>query len=194
MEKLIKIQSELKVPKLHHNSFGNYNYRNAEDILDAVKPLLIRENLLLNITDELVMLGSRFYVKSTVSLIDENNKCIQSTGYAREEETKKGMDSSQITGSCSSYARKYALNGLFLIDDVKDSDSSKPEEKMTHTPKQAPTTTDNKPWLNPGTEAYTAAIKWLQTEPSATIAGIEKKYKISKKTMEQLLTDVETTL
>lgn len=129
-EKLLVIQSKLKAPKSQRNTFGNYNYRNCEDILEAVKPLLVEVKATLTITDELVMVGERYYVKATATLIDVEsneqycNKIIHNTAFAREEETKKGMDASQITGASSSYARKYALNGLLAIDDTKDSDFS----------------------------------------------------------------------
>lgn len=123
LEKLLKIQSELKVPKNQKNDFGNYNYRSCEDILEAVKPLLKEQELILRLDDELVNIGERYYIKATAILTD-GNEVIQNTSYAREEESKRGMDGSQITGASSSYARKYALNGLFLIDDVKDSDST----------------------------------------------------------------------
>ena len=121
MKELIAIQSELKAPKNQWNDFGKYNYRSAEDILEAVKPLLKKYNCHLTISDEMVVLGERYYVKATATLAKEGES-ISTTAYAREEESKKGMDSSQITGSTSSYARKYALNGLFCIDDTKDSD------------------------------------------------------------------------
>lgn len=121
--KLLKIQNELKAPKNQYNSFGGYKYRSCEDIFEAVKPLLKQEGLLLRVSDELVNIGERYYIKATVILTD-GNETIENTAYAREEETKKGMDGSQITGASSSYARKYALNGLFLIDDVKDSDAT----------------------------------------------------------------------
>ena len=122
-DKLLKIQSELKAPKNQRNDFGKYNYRSCEDIFEAVKPLLEKEKLLLRMTDELVQVGDRYYIKATAILTD-GNEIIENTSYAREEENKKGMDGSQITGASSSYARKYALNGLFLIDDVKDSDTT----------------------------------------------------------------------
>lgn len=127
-EKLQIIQSKLKAPKSQYNKFGNYNYRNCEDILEAVKPLLAEVKAALIITDDVVLIGERFYVKATASLFDtESNeycKAIHNTAYAREEDSKKGMDGSQITGASSSYARKYALNGLFAIDDTKDSDTT----------------------------------------------------------------------
>lgn len=128
--KLLKIQMELKAPKNQTNSFGGYNYRSCEDIFEAVKPLLQEEGLVLRVTDELVNIGERYYIKATAILTDGND-VIENVAYAREEETKKGMDGSQITGASSSYARKYALNGLFLIDDVKDSDTTNMGEEPT---------------------------------------------------------------
>lgn len=122
IEKLINIQSELKAPKNQNNTFGKYKYRSCEDILEAVKPLLSREGLLLTLTDTIEQIGNRFYVKATVKLTD-GTETVENTAYAREEETKKGMDGPQVTGTSSSYARKYALNGLFCIDDTKDADT-----------------------------------------------------------------------
>ena len=122
-EKLIAIQSELKAPKSQYNSFGKYAYRNCEDILEALKPLLKEHKSTIYISDEIVTVLERFYVKATVTFIDaETGEKITNTAYAREEESKKGMDGSQVTGASSSYARKYALNGMFAIDDTKDSD------------------------------------------------------------------------
>lgn len=157
---LNEIQQKLKVSKSHRNTFGNYNYRNAEDILEAVKPMLGDSTLLLS--DDVVQIGDRYYVKATARFIASpgkhkyvceiskylkgettlsemppctcdlsNVKDVSVTAYARESEEKKGMDSAQITGAASSYARKYALNGLFLIDDTKDADSD--EEKQVET-------------------------------------------------------------
>lgn len=124
-EKVGSIQSELKAPKGQRNEFGKYNYRSCEDIFEAVKPLLAKYGLVLTCSDDLVEIGGRNYVKSTVTLCDCDSACtLKNTAYAREEETKKGMDGSQITGASSSYARKYALNGLFLIDDTRDSDAT----------------------------------------------------------------------
>lgn len=121
-EKVVAIQSELKAPKGQFNKFGKYSYRSLEDINEAVKPLLAEEGLRLTISDETVMLGERIYIKATATLSDGHEE-LSVSGYAREAETKKGMDESQITGTASSYARKYALNGLFLIDDTKDADT-----------------------------------------------------------------------
>jgi hypothetical protein len=140
-EKMLTIQTELKAPKNQFNSFGNYNYRSCEDIQEGVKPLLKSTNTVLTVTDEMLLIGDRFYVKATATLHDcESVEKISNVGYAREELNKKGMDASQITGSASSYARKYALNGLFCIDDVKDADNQKPEEK-NNTDKQQPAKT-----------------------------------------------------
>jgi len=126
--KLLEIQNKLKAPKNQRNNFGGYNYRSCEDILEAVKPLLKDRKLVLRLTDDLVNIGDRYYIKAT-AIITNGLETIENTAYAREEETKKGMDGSQITGAASSYARKYALNGLFLIDDVNDSDSEEDEEE-----------------------------------------------------------------
>lgn len=124
MKELIAIQSELKAPKSQFNKFGGYKYRKAEDILEAVKPLLAKQKCTLTITDDIVMVGNRIYVKATATIKNEKGECETTNGWAREEETKKGMDGSQITGASSSYARKYALNGLFAIDANADSDTT----------------------------------------------------------------------
>lgn len=120
-KKMLSIQKELKAPKGQYNAFGKYRYRSCEDILESVKPLLIKEGVLLSLSDEIVEVGGRIYVKATASVSHEG-QTISVTAFAREEESKKGMDGSQVTGASSSYARKYALNGLFCIDDTKDSD------------------------------------------------------------------------
>ena len=124
VERLQSVQSQLKAPKGQKNKFGNYNYRSAEDILEALKPLLAANGLALIITDDIVEIAGRVYVKANASVIDSIGAQIGSNGFAREAEIKKGMDDAQITGSASSYARKYALNGLFSIDDTKDPDST----------------------------------------------------------------------
>lgn len=123
-EKLQLVQSELKAPKNQRNKFGNYNYRSCEDILEAVKPLLAKYSITLTLQDDMVEVGSRVYVRTIARISAPDSESIEVTAFARESETKKGMDESQITGAASSYARKYALNGLFLIDDTKDADAT----------------------------------------------------------------------
>lgn len=123
-EKLSIIQCELIAPKNQYNSFGKYNYRSCEDILEGLKPYLKKTKTAVTVTDEVVLIGERYYIKATATIHDcESAETITNTAFAREEDVKKGMDGSQITGSASSYARKYALNGLFCIDDVKDADT-----------------------------------------------------------------------
>lgn len=122
VKNIINIQADLRAPKKQFNNFGKYKYRSCEDILEAVKPLLKLYNCQLTLTDEIIEIGSRYYIRATATLTD-GDKVISVTGWAREEEEKKGMDASQITGTASSYARKYALNGLFLIDDANDADT-----------------------------------------------------------------------
>lgn len=137
-KKLNQIQIKLKAPKSQFNKFGNYKYRNCEDILEALKPLLNEFKTVISLKDEIIFIEERFYVKATVTLIDsETGEAFSTSAFAREEETKKGQDGSQITGSSSSYARKYALNGLFAIDDTKDSDSTN-----THGKEEAKKTTE----------------------------------------------------
>lgn len=124
LNKLCRVQTKLKAPKSNFNSFGKYKYRSCEDILEAVKPILANENCTVNLSDEIVLIGDRYYVKAVATFMDcTDGKSVSVSAFAREEETKKGQDGSQITGTASSYARKYALNGLFLIDDTKDADT-----------------------------------------------------------------------
>jgi len=140
LKKLLQIQQELKAPKGQFNSFGKYKYRSCEDIVEAVKPLAHALDCVLMLSDELVSVGERFYIKATALLLDTSTgEDISVTALARESLTKKGMDESQITGTASSYARKYALNGLFAIDDTKDSDTdeSKKNEKRDDKPQLA---------------------------------------------------------
>lgn len=121
---LMEVQRVLNAPKSNYNSFGKYYYRSAEDIVEAAKPLCIKNRILLTLSDEIIQVASRVYVKATASVSDiETGEKVEVTAFAREPDTKKGMDDSQITGTASSYARKYALNGLFAIDDSKDADS-----------------------------------------------------------------------
>ena len=124
IKNLVNIQNELKAPKSNFNSFGKYRYRSAEDILTAVKPLLAKYSCSMTITDEVVFIGGRFYIKATATITDEDGNTESVSAFAREDESKKGMDGSQITGTASSYSRKYCLNGMFLIDDTKDADTN----------------------------------------------------------------------
>lgn len=130
MKELIEIQKKLKAPKGQYNSFGKYKYRSAEDILEAVKPLCHENNCTLTLSDTLENIGDRYYIRATVS-ITNGTETVSVSAYAREDETKKGMDGSQITGTASSYARKYALNGLFCIDDTKDADTDEYKRQST---------------------------------------------------------------
>ena len=162
MKELITIQSELKAPKTQVNNFGGYKYRKAEDILEAVKPLLAKQKCTLTITDDIVMVGNRIYVKATATIKNEKGEVETSTGWAREEETKKGMDASQITGASSSYARKYALNGLLAIDDNADSDITNNGQQQTQTqqpvPQQSSTAQYHPNDLNEGMEYLSRCV------------------------------------
>lgn len=147
VQSMATIQASLKAPKGQTNKFGGYKYRSCEDILEAVKPHLNSHGLILTISDEIVDVGGRVYVKATAIVHNKEGQAVQTNGYAREEEVKKGMDSSQITGSASSYARKYALNGLFCIDDTKDSDATNDHGRTAPKPavkKQAPAQANSK--------------------------------------------------
>ena len=136
-EKLLAIQTKLKAPKGQYNSFGKYSYRSAEDILEAVKPLNAEQGVLLTITDEIKEIGGRVYVVATATVSDGTDT-LQVSAFAREPENKKGMDESQITGATSSYARKYALNGLYAIDDNKDADTDEHKQQQENAPKKQP--------------------------------------------------------
>lgn len=148
IQKLIKIQKELKAPKSNFNSFGNYKYRSCEDILEAVKPLL--EDATVYLMDEIVAVNGRIYLKATATFTDGKTS-INTTAFAREQETKKGMDEAQVTGATSSYARKYALNALFLIDDTKDADTDEFTKQTSEQPKkiEKPTTSNVKTQICP---------------------------------------------
>lgn len=192
MKRLLEIQQKLKAPKGQFNSFGNYKYRSCEDIVEAVKPLLAEQKLVLNLSDDIHEVGGRIYVQAVATLFDESGKQIAySVGFAREEESKKGMDSSQITGSCSSYARKYALNWLFAIDDWVDSDSTnKGEVKETKKKEEKDISkewpfVDKKelPWFNkPELEQLKAETERMKEKKTSDelIKSLETKYRLSK--------------
>lgn len=173
MNKLIEIQQELKVPKGQYNAFGKYKYRSCEDIVEALKPVIHSKGMYLRLTDEIVQIGERYYVQATAELIGDD-VTYSATGYAREEESKKGMDGSQVTGAASSYARKYALNGLLAIDDSEDSDTSNKEEKK-----------DDREVLDQLHPKWNEAIEYLK-KPGAKLSIIEKKYKLSEEDKDEL--------
>ena len=154
-ERVVLAQNELKAPKGQMNRFGGYAYRSAEDILEAVKPINLKHELLLNLKDEIIEVGGRIYVKAIATLHDVHSDLkIEVQAVAREAETKKGMDDSQITGSASSYARKYALNGLYLIDDTKDSDTNEHAETQNNAPRNEP-----KQEVKPATDIQKSGLK-----------------------------------
>jgi len=173
VQKLSKIQQNLKAPKGQTNNFGKYKYRSAEDILEAVKPLVNKEGLILTLSDEIQLIGDRIYVKATARLTDGEQEVV-TIAFAREEASKKGMDASQVTGAASSYARKYALNGLFCIDDTKDSDATNDHGKQavsTTTKKKA------KPKAKPG-ELFSKAMEHIDAskDKASAVKQIINKY------------------
>ena len=187
MKDLLNVITELKAPKGQRNNFGNYNYRSCEDILEAVKPLLLKYGLMMSINDDIVAVLNRVYVKATVTVwTDKESK--QVSAYAREAETKKGMDESQITGAASSYARKYALNGMFLIDDTKDADS---QDNSKHAQPQGASSgyAQKKPEIDkPKTksEIFASLVKKIKTSnfDDNTMAQLQERY-ASVQTQEQ---------
>ena len=178
-EKLSAIQNELKAPKNQYNSFGKYSYRNCEDICESVKPLLLANGLAMFISDNIELIGDRYYIKAIVTVVDtETGETLTNSALAREEENKKGMDSSQVTGSTSSYARKYALNGMFLIDDTKDSDFTNTHGKENNEEKLS---------RIKGTGLSEAQIKRLYAiaakaniEKSMVLKAIKQEFKVEK--------------
>lgn len=170
---LMNIQKELKAPKNQFNKFGGYHYRNCEDILEALKPLLESNNAVVTLTDDVVYIDGRHYIKATATLhcFDDNQtKAISVSALAREEETKKGMDASQISGAASSYARKYALNGLFAIDDTKDSDTTNTGDNAT---KQAKSSAPKQEHTEINNEAKTSANEPQMTYKEALLVQFE---------------------
>ena len=178
MENLQKIQAELKAPKNQRNNFGKYNYRSCEDILEAVKPLLKKYNCTLTISDEIKELGNILFVESVAVISDGENQ-VHAKAQAGIDPNSKGMDIAQSFGSSSSYSRKYALNGLFLIDDTKDADSTNTHGKAT-----SKASNDDKGWLNENTPEFKKVKAYLKG--GGNLANVEAKYKISKNTKEAL--------
>lgn len=184
MKNLLQIQSELKAPKGQYNSFGKYKYRSCEDILEAAKPICAKYGVVLTLSDELVNIGERYYIKATARLMDDEGNSESVTAYAREEETKKGMDGSQITGTASSYARKYALNGLFLIDDTKDADTD--EYKKQGDKKQSVP----KPQEEPKEMTYREKVIIVAKERGMSLNELAKDYNLSGSTTEERYAEV----
>ena len=180
MEVLRKIQAELKAPKNQRNDFGNYNFRSCEDILEAVKPLLHKYECTLTMSDEIKELGGCLFVESTSTLASGSMQK-KVTAQAGIDLRRKGMDVAQSFGSSSSYSRKYSLNGLFLIDDTKDADSTNTHVKE---PTKLVKPEENKPWLNVNTSEFTKVKGYLKG--GGKIEKVEEKYKISKATKESL--------
>jgi len=169
-QSLIEVQSDLRAPKNQRNDYAGYRYRSCEDILEAVKPLLVSHGLLLSLQDEIIQVGNRYYVRATASVTD-GEKTVSASAYAREAEVKKGNDEAQITGAASSYARKYALNGLFCIDDVKDPDATNKGDaspRKTQAPAAPPV---------PPADLYQAVDAALQAADIASLTEIWKKYR-----------------
>lgn len=188
-EKLSNIQFELKSPKSQYNSFGKYKYRNQEDILESVKPLLNQNKLCMSISDDIVEVGGRIYVKATVRIYNDTCEEI-TTAFAREEENKKGMDSAQLTGATSSYARKYALNGMFLIDDTKDADATNTHGKEL----EKPTTPASKPPKTTISDVNKVILA-LRMNREATITQLKTSYVITTSQAKELgLTQEEISL
>ena len=183
-ESLVAIQSKLKAPKGQFNSFGKYHYRSAEDILEAVKPLLAEHNVVLNMSDRVELIGTRYYIVSTAKVIKGEEEIV-SEGRAREDESKKGMDGAQVTGTSSSYARKYALNGLFCIDDTKDADTdeyakqqaAKPAQKQASKPAAQPAQPAPQSYPELDLEqALVAEAEASNAQSTAELTAIWKKY------------------
>nr|UVM83322.1 MAG: ERF superfamily protein [Bacteriophage sp.] len=189
-KKLFNIQQELKAPKNLYNKFGNYNYRSTETIIEAAKPLLKTNSLILLINDEVQEIGGKNYIKATAKLVDiETGESIENSALAREDEDRKKMDSPQITGSCSSYARKYALNGLFCIDDIKDSDATnkhgKDEGKSI-----LQEIKEEKVFAGPESEKHNAKNIWTK-KPSETTKQEEDKVISFNQSSQDLITKSE---
>lgn len=171
---LAEIQAKVKVPKNQRNTFGNYNYRSCEDIVEEVKKVITPLGFWLVISDEIVVHGTRFYIKATATITD-GTTVYTASALAREEETKKGMDAAQITGATSSYARKYALNGLLAIDDTKDADSTQgQQEKQQEKPKKEV----NKPAITDA--AFTKAVERMQAGEKGILENLQKYFTLTE--------------
>lgn len=183
MKELVLIQQGLKAPKGQFNSFGKYHYRSCEDILEAVKPLLWEHNCSLVLSDEVCSIDGRFYIRATATLTNASGGQVFATAYAREQDSKSGMDASQLTGSTSSYARKYALNGLFCIDDTKDADTmDNTNEGKASAP--APKKEDDRPWLSEN--QLNSALNRINAGRLDTVDMIAASFRMKKEYKERL--------
>ncbi|MGL4756278.1 MAG: ERF family protein [Aeromonadaceae bacterium] len=186
-KKLIKIQSTLNAPKGQFNSFGKYNYRSCEDIMGALKPLLAAEGLFQFISDSVEVVGGRHYIKATVTVTDGETS-VSNSAFAREDEQKKGMDGSQVTGASSSYARKYALNGMWNIDDSKDADTNEFRDQQAKQAKQD-VKQQNKPHLDSiSGQTLNAVTQWLAEGLAVehVIERLSSKYAVQQSAADQI--------
>lgn len=184
VEILSAIQCELKAPKSQKNKFGGYNYRSCEDIMEALKPVLAKHKAAVTVNDEIINIGNRFYVKATATL-RVGDEALSNSALARECESKKGMDDAQLTGATSSYARKYALNGLFCIDDTKDADATNTHEQQnTQTPARPPAQTLK--------ERLDACIKFLSAQPDKSLNIADERSQTIISRTQDVLNELQT--
>jgi hypothetical protein len=184
--KLALLQDQIDVPKSQYNKFGNFYYRNVEDIQSAVKPLLVKHGLVLTVQDELVLIGDRYYIKATATISD-GEQSLSTTAYARESESKKGMDDSMCTGTSSSYARKYALGGLLVLDDQKDADHADNREQGNKESSPTPPEPE-KPWYN-DFDKHKSVMEQRIAEgesPEKIIESLAEKFKINKEVRQKI--------
>lgn len=181
MKELIMIQQGLKAPKGQYNNFGKYKYRSCEDILEAVKPLLADQSCILTLSDHLIFVEGRYYIKATATIYNSEGQSISVSALAREQESKAGMDASQLTGSTSSYARKYALNGLFCIDDTKDADTMDNTNEGHHT---APKQEDERPWMSE--KQMQDVIKRIQQGDLSVVEKAKAAFRMKKEYRERI--------
>lgn len=183
MKELLMIQMELKAPKDKYNKFGNYYYRSCEGILEAVKPLAAEQNCVLTMQDDLVMIGDRYYIKATATLTNLDGKSVSASAFAREQDSKTGMDASQLTGSTSSYARKYALNALFCIDDTKDADDMD-NTNEGHGMPSPPMQEDDRHWMTE--EQFKSCLARIANGDLTVLDKAKEKFKMKKAYREEM--------
>lgn len=188
IDKLLAVQDELNAPKSQYNKFGNYYYRSCEDILTGAKPLLVKAGLLQTISDEVVLIGDRYYVQATVTVQDGKNS-ISNSALARESETRPKFDGSQLTGSASSYARKYALNGMYAIDDTKDADTDEHTNQQANAPQKQASPDIDKPWYDGfelDKESMLVKIRNGESSVEKILNYLTKNFKVSTETRDKI--------